>query len=48
METGTPKPGKSRRALLWTSTSYFGEGLPWSFLHQMATEFLTAAINSTP
>jgi PAT family beta-lactamase induction signal transducer AmpG len=41
METGTPKPGKSRRALLWTSTSYFGEGLPWSFLHQMATEFLT-------
>ncbi len=41
METGTPKAGKSRRALLWTSTSYFGEGLPWSFLHQMATEFLT-------
>ncbi len=41
METGTPKPRKSRRALLWTSTSYFGEGLPWSFLHQMATEFLT-------
>jgi PAT family beta-lactamase induction signal transducer AmpG len=41
METGTPGPGKSRRALLWTGTSYFGEGLPWSFLHQMATEFLT-------
>lgn len=41
METGTPKAGKPRRALLWTSTSYFGEGLPWSFLHQMATEFLT-------
>ena len=41
METGTPKAGKSRRALLWTSTSYFGEGLPWSFLHQMVTEFLT-------
>jgi MFS transporter, PAT family, beta-lactamase induction signal transducer AmpG len=33
---------KSRRKLLWTSTTYFGEGLPWSFLHQMATEFLTA------
>ena len=36
-----PPPTKSRRALLWTSTLYFGEGLPWSFLHQMATEFLT-------
>jgi hypothetical protein len=33
---------KSRRALLWTSTTYFGEGLPWSFLHQMGAEFLTA------
>ena len=33
---------KSKRALLWTSTTYFGEGLPWSFLHQMAAEFLTA------
>jgi MFS transporter, PAT family, beta-lactamase induction signal transducer AmpG len=32
---------KSKRALLWTSTTYFGEGLPWSFLHQMGTEFLT-------
>jgi len=33
---------KSKRTLLWTSTTYFGEGLPWSFLHQLATEFLTA------
>jgi PAT family beta-lactamase induction signal transducer AmpG len=33
---------RSRHALLWTSTTYFGEGLPWSFLHQMGTEFLTA------
>jgi PAT family beta-lactamase induction signal transducer AmpG len=33
---------RARRDLLWTSTAYFGEGLPWSFLHQMATEFLTA------
>jgi len=41
METGTPRPRKSRRALLWSATSNFGEGLPWSFLHQMATEFLT-------
>jgi len=37
-----PRPQKSRRALLWTSTTYFGEGLPWTFLHQMGTEFLTA------
>jgi MFS transporter, PAT family, beta-lactamase induction signal transducer AmpG len=35
-------PERSKRALLWTSTTYFGEGLPWSFLHQMGTEFLTA------
>jgi PAT family beta-lactamase induction signal transducer AmpG len=33
---------RPRKALLWTSTTYFGEGLPWSFLHQMGTEFLTA------
>jgi PAT family beta-lactamase induction signal transducer AmpG len=36
-----PRP-TSRYQLLWTSTSYFGEGLPWSFLHQLVTEFLTA------
>ena len=42
MEGAPPPPPKSRRALLWTRTSYFGEGLPWSFLHQLATEFLTA------
>jgi len=41
MESATPQAGRSRRDLLWTSTSYFGEGLPWSFLHQMATEYLT-------
>jgi PAT family beta-lactamase induction signal transducer AmpG len=33
---------QSRKTLLWTSSTYFGEGLPWSFLHQIATEFLTA------
>jgi PAT family beta-lactamase induction signal transducer AmpG len=33
---------RSKRSLLWTSTTYFGEGLPWSFLHQMCAEFLTA------
>jgi PAT family beta-lactamase induction signal transducer AmpG len=32
----------SKGTLLWTSSTYFAEGLPWSFLHQMATEFLTA------
>jgi PAT family beta-lactamase induction signal transducer AmpG len=37
--TGAPK---HRKDLLWTSTTYFGEGLPWSFLHQMALEFLVA------
>jgi len=35
-------PARSLRTLLWTSTTYFGEGLPWTFLHQMVTEFLTA------
>jgi PAT family beta-lactamase induction signal transducer AmpG len=38
----TQPPTKSRKDLLWTSTTYFGEGLPWSFLHQMGAEFLTA------
>jgi PAT family beta-lactamase induction signal transducer AmpG len=33
---------REARHLLWTSTTYFGEGLPWSFLHQMAAEYLTA------
>jgi PAT family beta-lactamase induction signal transducer AmpG len=33
---------KSRKNLLWTTTTYFGEGLPWSFLHQMALEFLVS------
>jgi PAT family beta-lactamase induction signal transducer AmpG len=36
-------PRSPRRNLLWTSSAYFGEGLPWTFLHQMATEFLTAS-----
>jgi MFS transporter, PAT family, beta-lactamase induction signal transducer AmpG len=38
----TPPATKSKKDLLWTSTTYFGEGLPWSFLHQMGAEFLTA------
>jgi PAT family beta-lactamase induction signal transducer AmpG len=39
---GGAAPVKSRRGLLWISSTYFGEGLPWSFLHQMGTEYLTA------
>jgi MFS transporter, PAT family, beta-lactamase induction signal transducer AmpG len=34
-------PKRSRRALAWVSTTNFGEGLPWSVLHQMGTEFIT-------
>src|SRR5689334_1852984 len=26
----------------WVASMYFGQGLPWSFLHQMGTEYLTA------
>ena len=40
-DPAAPRP-TSRKKLIWTSASYFGEGLPWSFLHQLATEFLTA------
>jgi PAT family beta-lactamase induction signal transducer AmpG len=41
--TSASPPARSRRILAWVSTAYFGEGLPWSFLHQMGTEFLTAS-----
>jgi PAT family beta-lactamase induction signal transducer AmpG len=35
--------GRTRTShLLWTSTAYFGEGLPYSFLHQLVTEYLTS------
>lgn len=35
--------GSSRRkTLAWTSSTYFAEGLPWSLLHQVAAEYLTA------
>lgn len=30
------------RTLGWTSSTYFGEGLPWSIIHQVASEYLTA------
>jgi PAT family beta-lactamase induction signal transducer AmpG len=36
-----PPRQPSRRTLLWASTTNFGEGLPWSVLHQMGTEFIT-------
>jgi PAT family beta-lactamase induction signal transducer AmpG len=36
-----PPPQRSRRTLAWTATTNFGEGLPWSVLHQMGTEFIT-------
>jgi PAT family beta-lactamase induction signal transducer AmpG len=39
---GSERPAKNKRPLLWISSTYFGEGLPWSFLHQMGTEYLTA------
>jgi PAT family beta-lactamase induction signal transducer AmpG len=42
VDSAAPPPSGKRHALLWTSTAYFAEGLPWTFLHQMATEFLTA------
>ncbi|HFE45585.1 MAG TPA: MFS transporter, partial [Nannocystis exedens] len=32
----TPAPA------VWTGTTYFAEGLPWSILHQVAAEFFTA------
>lgn len=40
-----PDPPPTRRAdtVAWTASTYFGEGLPWSILHQVAAEFFTAA-----
>src|SRR5690606_2543849 len=34
-------PRKRWKDLVWTTTAYFGEGLPYSFLHQLVTEYLT-------
>jgi len=43
--TAAPQPAAARQAgtVAWTGTTYFAEGLPWSVLHQIASEFLTAA-----
>jgi PAT family beta-lactamase induction signal transducer AmpG len=38
MEARSPR---SRRAIEWVSTTNFGEGLPWTVLHQMGTELIT-------
>jgi PAT family beta-lactamase induction signal transducer AmpG len=32
---------RSRRTLAWVFSTNFGEGLPWSVLHQMGTELIT-------
>jgi PAT family beta-lactamase induction signal transducer AmpG len=34
-------PKRSMRALAWVATTNFGEGLPWTVLHQMGTELIT-------
>jgi PAT family beta-lactamase induction signal transducer AmpG len=39
--------GERKKGLLWTSTAYFAEGLPWSFLHQVTTEYLQS-IHASP
>jgi PAT family beta-lactamase induction signal transducer AmpG len=36
-----PKPKRSGHTLAWAATTNFGEGLPWSVLHQMGTELIT-------
>jgi PAT family beta-lactamase induction signal transducer AmpG len=37
------KPGAPHgKDLAWTATTNFGEGLPWTVLHQVSLEFLTA------
>jgi PAT family beta-lactamase induction signal transducer AmpG len=35
-------PDRRAHDMVWTTSTYLGEGLPWSVLHQMATEYLTA------
>lgn len=40
-----PPPEPPRRKptdLAWVVSTYFGQGLPWTFLHQMCTDYLTA------
>jgi PAT family beta-lactamase induction signal transducer AmpG len=35
-------PGPRGKTLAWVGSTYFAEGLPWSVLHQIAAEYLTA------
>jgi PAT family beta-lactamase induction signal transducer AmpG len=35
-------PARRVHDIVWTVSTYLGEGLPWSVLHQMATEYFTA------
>src|ERR1700676_2385532 len=41
----TKMPQASRRLLtaLWATTTYFAEGLPYSIVHQISSQFFTAA-----
>jgi MFS transporter, PAT family, beta-lactamase induction signal transducer AmpG len=42
-EGSTPAPPQGAGTVAWTGSTYFAEGLPWSVLHQVASEFFTAA-----
>lgn len=42
-EGSTPAPQRDAGIVAWTGSTYFAEGLPWSVLHQLASEFFTAA-----
>jgi MFS transporter, PAT family, beta-lactamase induction signal transducer AmpG len=37
-----------RNHLFWTTSAYFGEGFPFSFIHQLSTEYLTSLGASRP
>jgi PAT family beta-lactamase induction signal transducer AmpG len=40
--SGVGSRHKKGKALAWVGSTYFAEGLPWSVLHQIAAEYLTA------
>lgn len=42
-EGSTPASQRDAGTVAWTGSTYFAEGLPWSVLHQVASEFFTAA-----
>lgn len=41
-DPGEPPPARRAGTVAWTASTYFGEGLPWSILHQVSAEFFTA------